>query len=340
MPGRDLVVKTTRRVHDDGPTPVQRAYVTDLELDLVGRVIKRHVVGLDGQQAAHTHRYAFDGLGNLAFYQDPDQYADPDQANRYARTVFDADGRWVRFIKSASATDKIELISEYVDTPANWPQPDDHAQGRPRPADGVDLRRRLPPVGAATPGLHRGLGAPDHGGLRCRLATDDDHRRQRQRDSAGVGPAGEALRADGDHRGRGRVAAGDAGDGRVRPARAAGEGVDRPGVGPQLLHGRRRLRLGRPGPQAEGVVHLHGDRHQLAGGDRVGLHAFPESGGRRHGLPAGLEVPVERLRDRQRAGRDRAAGQADAEASRARPTRSTSRPTPGAVARRWSGSRR
>ena len=58
-----LVVKTTQRIFDDGPSPAQKSYVTELELDLVGRAIRRHVKGLNGQQAAHSHAYAYDGLG-------------------------------------------------------------------------------------------------------------------------------------------------------------------------------------------------------------------------------------------------------------------------------------
>ncbi|MBI5851317.1 MAG: hypothetical protein HZB39_09865 [Planctomycetes bacterium] len=120
LPGRDLVVKSTQRIFDDGPSPAQKSYVTELELDLVGRATKRHVKGLDGLQSAHTHAYAYDGLGQLVRYQDPDQFGDP---TRFARTTFDADGRWVRFVKSASASDVITLLSEYVDTPASGNNP-------------------------------------------------------------------------------------------------------------------------------------------------------------------------------------------------------------------------
>ncbi|MFO1052224.1 MAG: RHS repeat-associated core domain-containing protein [Planctomycetota bacterium] len=120
MPGRDLVVKSTQRVYDDGSSPAQHSYVTELELDLVGRVIRRQVKGLNGQQTAQTHAYSHDGLGQLVRYQDPDQYGD---ANRFAKTTFDADGRWVRFVKSASSTDTITLNSKYVDTPGSGKNP-------------------------------------------------------------------------------------------------------------------------------------------------------------------------------------------------------------------------
>ncbi|MCC6786064.1 MAG: hypothetical protein IT457_24690, partial [Planctomycetes bacterium] len=36
--------------------------------------IRRHVKGLNGQQTAHSHAYAYDGLGQLVRYQDPDQF--------------------------------------------------------------------------------------------------------------------------------------------------------------------------------------------------------------------------------------------------------------------------
>ncbi|MCC6784648.1 MAG: hypothetical protein IT457_17515, partial [Planctomycetes bacterium] len=99
-------MKTTQRIFDDGPSPAQKRYVTGLELDLVGRAFRRHVKGLNGQQTAHSHADAYDGLGQLVRHQDPDQFGDPN-----------------RFSRSASASDQITLHSEYVDDPATGSSP-------------------------------------------------------------------------------------------------------------------------------------------------------------------------------------------------------------------------
>ncbi|MBK8980702.1 MAG: RHS repeat protein [Planctomycetes bacterium] len=304
MPGRDFVVKSTRRFYDD-LSASRQSYVTEVERDLVGRVVTRQVKGLDGQSAPQVHEYGYDSLGHLSFYQDPDQVGDSN------RMRIDAVRRG-RPLGAARAQRQRER-ADHAPDPAHrcsglGRELGDEPLRRPRAGDDVALRCCLPTEGGSEAGLHEWHAAPDHDQLRCRLEATADRGWQRQRDLAGVGPGRTEVRADAGA-GCERVGPGDARDRAVRPPGPRGVSLDDVGPRARRLHRRGADDLGQPGPQARRVVHLRWRRSVAPRGHHVWLRRPERPGLRRRDLPPHADA-LERIRDLERAGRHRPAERA------------------------------
>ena len=115
--GRDVPWKQVRRVFEEAtdtvpPTGVRKDYVTELDYDLLGRLVERRVRGQDGLQAALTWVYAYDSFGHATKVTDAE--------GRHSFGTFDAAGRWVEAWRDAASgtPSRILLSAEYVDAKA------------------------------------------------------------------------------------------------------------------------------------------------------------------------------------------------------------------------------
>lgn len=121
MSGRDLVTKSISKVFEESddaspPAGTRKEYETEYQYDLLGRVVATTRKGLVGGSATPlVATFSYNSLGQLAYLQEPQQQGATDQ---FSRTVFDALGRWVEFIKRGGGTNKIVLASAYVDAQA------------------------------------------------------------------------------------------------------------------------------------------------------------------------------------------------------------------------------